>query len=86
MDKKKIIVGMRSLSEIRDKGGIYIDKTRFIDYLENNAVTSVPVFLRPRRFGKSLTASMLHCYYDIAKKIPSKRISKVPGYMITEPL
>ena len=68
MDKKKIIVGMRSLSEIRDKGGIYIDKTRFIDYLENNAVTSVPVFLRPRRFGKSLTASMLHCYYDIAKK------------------
>lgn len=30
MDKKKIIVGMRSLSEIRDKGGIYIDKTRFL--------------------------------------------------------
>ena len=68
MAKKKIIVGMRSLSEIRDKGGIYIDKTRFIDYLENNAGTSVPVFLRPRRFGKSLTADMLHCYYDIYQK------------------
>ena len=51
MAKKKIIVGMSTLSEIRDKGGIYVDKTRFIDYLENNAGTSVPVFLRPRRFG-----------------------------------
>ena len=68
MAKKKIIVGMRSLPEIREKEGIYIDKTRFIDYLENNAGTSVPVILRPRRFGKSLTASMLHNYYDISKK------------------
>ena len=68
MAKKKIIVGMSTLSEIRDKGGIYVDKTRFIDYLENNAGTSVPVFLRPRRFGKSLTASMLHSYYDISEK------------------
>ena len=68
MSKKKIVVGMSTLSEIRDKGGIYIDKTRFIDYLENNSGTSVPVFLRPRRFGKSLTASMLHSYYDISEK------------------
>ncbi|MBQ9220734.1 AAA family ATPase [Succinivibrio sp.] len=68
MAKKKIIVGMSTLSEIRDKGGIYVDKTRFIDYLENNAGTSVPVLLRPRRFGKSLTASVLHSYYDISEK------------------
>ncbi|SFK51122.1 AAA family ATPase [Succinivibrio dextrinosolvens] len=68
MALKKIIVGMCTLSEIRDKDGIYIDKTRFIDYLENDAGTSVPVFLRPRRFGKSLTASMLHSYYDISEK------------------
>ncbi|MBO5565913.1 MAG: AAA family ATPase [Succinivibrio sp.] len=66
--KKKIIVGMSTLSEIRDKGGIYVDKTRFIDILENNAGTSAPVLLRPRRFGKSLTASMLHSYYDISEK------------------
>ena len=68
MAKKKIIVGMSTLSEIRDKGGIYVDKTRFIDYLENSAGTKVPVFLRPRRFGKSLTASVLHSYYDISEK------------------
>ena len=68
MALKKIIVGMSTLSEIRDKDGIYVDKTRFIDFLENDAGTSVPVFLRPRRFGKSLTASMLHSYYDISEK------------------
>ena len=68
MAKKKIIVGMRSLPEIRESNSIYIDKTQFIDYLENSAGTKVPVFLRPRRFGKSLTADMLHCYYDISQK------------------
>ena len=68
MANKNIIIGMRSLSEIREKNGIYIDKTRFIEELENNAGTNVPVFLRPRRFGKSLTVSMLLNYYDICKK------------------
>jgi hypothetical protein len=68
MAKKKIIVGMSTLSEIRESNSIYVDKTRFIDYLENSAGTKVPVFLRPRRFGKSLTASMLHSYYDISEK------------------
>lgn len=67
MELKKIKVGMSSLSEIRDKGGVYVDKTRFIEVLEDS-ITSVPVFLRPRRFGKSLTANMLHCYYDICEK------------------
>lgn len=68
MANKNIIIGMRSLSEIREKNGIYVDKTRFIEELENNAGTNVPVFLRPRRFGKSLTVSMLLNYYDICKK------------------
>ena len=68
MANKNIIIGMRSLSEIREKNGIYVDKTRFIEELENNAGTNVPVFLRPRRFGKSLAVSMLLNYYDICKK------------------
>ena len=73
MAKKKIIVGMSTLSEIRESNAIYIDKTRFIDLLENDAGTKVPVFLRPRRFGKSLTASMLHSYYDIHEKDQFKK-------------
>jgi hypothetical protein len=40
----------------------FVDKTRFIRELENY---KIPVFLRPRRFGKSLWCSILECYYDV---------------------
>jgi len=52
MTQKNIIVGMCTLSEIRESNAIYVDKTRFIDYLENRAGTKVSFFLRTRRFGK----------------------------------
>ena len=42
----------------------FVDKTRFIRELENY---EVPIFLRPRRFGKSLWCSILECYYDIKR-------------------
>jgi hypothetical protein len=43
----------------------FVDKTRFIPELERY---KIPVFLRPRRFGKSLWCSILECYYDINRK------------------
>ena len=43
-------------AEIRERGFYYVDKTRFIPYLERY---KAPVLLRPRRFGKSLLVSML---------------------------
>lgn len=51
-------------AEIRERGFYYVDKTRFISYLERY---KAPVFLRPRRFGKSLLVSMLAHYYDRSK-------------------
>ena len=47
-----------------NRGFIMLDKTRFIPYLERY---KAPVFLRPRRFGKSLLVSMLAHYYDRSK-------------------
>jgi Predicted AAA-ATPase/PD-(D/E)XK nuclease superfamily len=45
----------------------YQDRTNFIPILEKwNA--QFPVFLRPRRFGKSLFVSMLHHYYGLEHK------------------
>ena len=41
----------------------YVDKTRFIEKIEN--ANRFFFFIRPRRFGKSLTISMLHHYYNI---------------------
>lgn len=55
---------MADFAEIRERGFYYVDKTRFIPYLERY---KAPVFLRPRRFGKSLLVSMLAHYYDRSK-------------------
>ena len=49
---------------LRERGFYYVDKTDYIAKLENY---NAPVFLRPRRFGKSLLISMLAAYYDRAK-------------------
>ena len=51
-------------AEMRERGFYYVDKTQFIPYLERY---KAPVFLRPRRFGKSLLVSMLAHYYDRSK-------------------
>ena len=47
---------------LRERGYYYVDKTQYIPLLERY---SAPVFLRPRRFGKSLLVSTLAYYYDI---------------------
>ncbi len=47
------------------KNGYFIDKTQYIERLEE---IENPVFLRPRRFGKSLLCRILECYYSIHQK------------------
>ena len=48
-------------ADMRDRGFYYVDKTDYIPRLEGY---NAPVFLRPRRFGKSLLVSTLAHYYD----------------------
>ncbi|EKJ89055.1 PD-(D/E)XK nuclease superfamily protein [Bacteroides finegoldii] len=50
--------------DLRERGFYYVDKTDYIPGLEDY---NAPVFLRPRRFGKSLLISMLASYYDRTK-------------------
>ena len=45
-----------NFAEMRERGFYYVDKTRYITLLEQY---KAPVFLRPRRFGKSLLVSTL---------------------------
>lgn len=40
----------------------FIDKTLFIKEIFDNTGTQVSVITRPRRFGKTLNLSMLHCF------------------------
>lgn len=55
--------GMMNFVAIREDNYYYVDKTRFIEKIENS--NRYFFFIRPRRFGKSLTMSMLRHYYDI---------------------
>ena len=55
--------GKADFKDIRNRGMVYIDKTMFIEKIENDR--DYLMYLRPRRFGKSLLTSMLGYYYDI---------------------
>ncbi|CAA6802330.1 MAG: PD-(D/E)XK nuclease superfamily protein [uncultured Sulfurovum sp.] len=61
---KKIIYGNSNFRKIKiNNDYFYVDKTHFIETLENLNEDFV-IFLRPRRFGKSLFLSTLQYYYD----------------------
>jgi hypothetical protein len=46
---------------------LYIDRTAFITIMENQSNRNL-IFVRPRRFGKSLWLSILHYYYGVEHK------------------
>ena len=54
--------GRGNFRSIRLDGCLYVDKTRFIRTLEQEA--RYAFFIRPRRFGKSLWLTMLNAYYN----------------------
>ena len=62
-ETKLIPYGMMNFVAIREDNFYYVDKTRFIEKIERS--NRFFFFIRPRRFGKTLTMSMLHHYYDI---------------------
>ncbi len=63
----KIPYGQSDFKGMMENNFFYQDRTEFIEKLEKwNA--NFPVFLRPRRFGKSLFISTLHHYYGLEHK------------------
>lgn len=59
---KRIPYGIGNYAELVEKNCYFVDKTPYIALLEG---VQNPVYLRPRRFGKSLFCSLLRWYYDI---------------------
>ncbi|MDR2577212.1 MAG: AAA family ATPase, partial [Chitinispirillales bacterium] len=64
---KKLPYGQSNFADIIERGYAYVDKTRYIEFLENENNT-YQFFIRPRRFGKSLFLSVLENYYDLNRK------------------
>ena len=66
MCMKKLPYGISNYEELIEDGYYYVDKTKYIEQLENLAEKRV-MFLRPRKFGKTLFTSVLENYYDVKK-------------------
>ena len=62
-NRKRLPYGMMNFADIRHENYYYVDKTRFIPLIEE--ADRFFFFIRPRRFGKSLTLNTLQHYYDI---------------------
>jgi len=63
---KKVPYGISDYKELQEGGYLYVDKTMYLERLENAAKTLF--YLRPGRFGKSLFTSMMYYYYDVNSK------------------
>lgn len=59
--KRRVLYSEANYAAIVRDHGYFVDKTAYVAQLEG---VRNPVFLRPRRFGKSLLCSILRYYYD----------------------
>ena len=72
---RPVPVGIDNFKRVIEEGYCYVDKTDLIeDVLTRGAM--VNLFPRPRRFGKTLTISMLENYFNIKKKEENKYLFK----------
>ena len=58
--------GISNFEELITEDYYYVDKTKYIEKLENLSEKRI-MFLRPRKFGKTLFTSVLEYYYDKRK-------------------
>ena len=69
MDNKqrKLSRGIQDFEQIRRDGYVYVDKTDLVWQMAHGDVYNY--LSRPRRFGKSLLASTLQCYFEGKKEL-----------------
>ncbi len=62
---KKVPYAIANFEQMQNENYYFVDKTKYLEKLE---LYNTPLFLRPRRFGKTLLCSIQECYYDIKRK------------------
>ena len=70
---QKLPYGISDYERLIENDYYYIDKTEYIEKIENLAEPYI-MFLRPRKFGKTLFTSTLENYYDVAKANKFERL------------
>ena len=69
----KIPYGISGFETIRKEGFKYVDKTKYIRNIETERYC---MYVRPRRFGKTLFTTTLNAYYSIDKKDEYEQLFK----------
>lgn len=72
--EKRIIFGSDNFEKFIKNDGYYVDKTELIYELVTGTRSEVTLFTRPRRFGKTLTMSMLESFFDCAGNRDSREL------------
>ena len=62
--KKTISIGIQGFSDLRERNCYFVDKTHFIKEWWDCG-DSATLITRPRRFGKTLTMSMVEQFFAI---------------------
>ena len=70
---KKIPIGVDDFKKLIENNALYIDKTKFIIELLDDAA-EVKLFTRPRRFGKTLNMSTLKYFFDIKNANENRKL------------
>ncbi len=63
----RIGVGGEFFDRLRENNCYYVDKTELLYELVHEMDNAVTLFTRPRRFGKTLTMSMMASFFDIER-------------------
>ena len=71
MERKPLPIGIEDFKEVIDSGYYFVDKTDFIRQLID-VHSKATLITRPRRFGKTLTMSMLEYFFSIDRKKESQ--------------
>ena len=72
--KEVVLTGTEEFSELIESGAYYVDKTSFLKELfMGNSLAKNPLFLRPRRFGKTLNMSMIKEFCELNYQNPKDK-------------
>ena len=72
-NKKRLPIGISDFKRLREDNYYYIDKTDIINNIVKDGA-SVNLFIRPRRFGKTLNMSMLKYFFNIEDKKENREL------------
>ena len=73
--KKGIGVGIEDFKKIIEEDCYYFDKTNYIEELLKDR-TEIKLFIRPRRFGKTLNMTTLKYFFDVRNAEENRKLFK----------